>query len=350
MAQNKVELIVPESLFGYRADHVISMLLNDYSRSRIKQWIEKGFVLVENEIITPKQKMLTGQKIIVYIQPEEKELQYQPEHIGLDIIYSDKDIAVINKPSGLVVHPAEGNWTGTLLNGILDIFPDNKLLPRAGIVHRLDKDTSGLLVIALNEISQLNLIKQLQAKTVYREYRAIVCGNIISNGLVDEPIGRHPKNRVKMSVNKINGKPAVTKYEPIEVFQHHTYLKCILETGRTHQIRVHMQYIGSPLVGDPMYGFKKIFPFKGMPKKFIDLVINFPRQALHAKKLGLVHPATNKKMSWEAKLPDDFYDLLNIMRDAPLMEKQLDTYLYTSDDHEDTLDDESFEDFDLDDN
>jgi len=350
MAQNKVELIVPESLFGYRADHVISMLLNDYSRSRIKQWIEKGFVLVDNELITPKHKMLTGQKITIYIQSDEKELQNLPEQIGLDIIYSDNDIAVINKPPGLVVHPGEGNWSGTLLNGILDIFPNNKLLPRAGIVHRLDKETSGLLVIALNEISQLNLIKQLQTKTVYREYRAIVCGNITSNGLVDEPIGRHPKNRVKMSVNKVNGKPAVTKYEPIELFQHHTYLKCILETGRTHQIRVHMQYIGRPLVGDPLYGYKKIFPFKGMPKKFIDLVINFPRQALHAKKLGLVHPTTNKKMNWDIKLPHDFSDLLNIMREFPLVDKQLDTSLYTSDDYENSLDDESFEDFDLDDN
>ena len=350
MAQNKVELIVPDFLLGSRADHVVSTLLTEYSRSRIKQWIVKGYVLVGNKIITPKHKLFPGEKIIVYIQPEEKELQYQPEHIGLDIIYSDNDIAVINKPSGLVVHPAEGNWTGTLLNGILDIFPDNKLLPRAGIVHRLDKETSGLLVIALNEISQLNLIKQLQAKTVYREYRSIVCGNIMSHGLVDEPIGRHPKNRVKMSVNKINGKPAVTKYEPIEVFQHHTYLKCILETGRTHQIRVHMQYIGNPIVGDPVYGFKKIFPFKGMSKKFIDSVVNFPRQALHAKKLGLVHPATNKKMSWETKLPDDFSDLLNIMREAPMMSKKLDTFSYTSDDYEDNLDYESYEDFDLDDN
>jgi 23S rRNA pseudouridine1911/1915/1917 synthase len=350
MKKNKVELIVPESLFGNRADLVISTLLSDYSRSRIKQWIEKGFILVGDKTIAPNQKLLSGEKIIVYIQPEEKEFQFKPENIKLDVIYFDKDIAVINKPSGLVVHPAEGNWTGTLLNGILDIFPDNKLLSRAGIVHRLDKMTSGLLVIALNEISQLNLIKQLQAKTVYREYRAIVCGNIISNGFIDEPIGRHPKNRVKMSVNKINGKPAITKYEPLEVFQHHTYLKCILETGRTHQIRVHMQYIGRPLVGDPMYGFKKIFPFKGMPKKFIDLVINFPRQALHAKKLGLVHPVTNKKMSWDIKLPDDFSNLLNIMRDAPLMDRQLDTSSYISDDYEDTIDDESFEDFDLDDN
>lgn len=349
MAQNKVELIVPDFLLGSRADHVVSTLLTEYSRSRIKQWIVKGYVLVGNKTITPKHKLFPGEKIIVYIQPEEKELQYQPEHIGLDIIYSDNDIAVINKPSGLVVHPAEGNWTGTLLNGILDIFPDNKLLPRAGIVHRLDKETSGLLVIALNEISQLNLIKQLQAKTVYREYRSIVCGNIISNGLVDEPIGRHPKNRVKMSVNKINGKPAVTKYEPIEVFQHHTYLKCILETGRTHQIRVHMQHIGNPIVGDPVYGFKKIFPFKGMSKKFIDLVVNFPRQALHAKKLGLVHPTTDKKMSWDIKLPDDFSNLLNIMREAPLMGKQLDTFAYTSDDYEEILDYENFEDFDLDD-
>ena len=173
MAQNKVELIVPDSLFGNRADHIVSMLLKDISRSRVKQWIEKGFVLINDKPITPKQKLFTGEKIVVFIQQDDRELQFEPENLELDIIFSDDDIAVLNKPSGLVVHPADGNWIGTLLNRILYHFPENKSLPRAGIVHRLDKDTSGLLVIALNESSQLKLIKQLQEKKVYREYRAI---------------------------------------------------------------------------------------------------------------------------------------------------------------------------------
>lgn len=349
MIENKVELIVPESLFGYRADHVLSVLLDDYSRSRIKQWIEKGFVLVGGKRITPKQKLFTGENIIVFIQQDDRELQFIPENIKLDIIYSDEDIAVINKPSGLVVHPADGNWSGTLLNGILNIFPDNKLLPRAGIVHRLDKETSGLLVIALNEASQLNLIQQLQAKSVYREYRAIVWGNITSIGSVDEPIGRHPKNRVKMCVNKINGKPAVTNYEPIEMFLHHTYLKCILETGRTHQIRVHMQHIGRPLVGDPVYGFRKILPSRKLPDKVIDMVMKFPRQALHAKKLGLIHPKTNKKMTWEAKLPHDFLELLNVIREIPLSDNAFKFDNLANEAYERDFDYDSFDEIEQDD-
>ena len=216
MAQNKVKLIVPDSLFGNRADHIVSMLLKDISRSRVKQWIEKGFVLINDKPITPKQKLFTGEKIVVFIQQDDRELQFEPENLELDIIFSDDDVAVLNKPSGLVVHPADGNWTGTLLNRILYHFPENKSLPRAGIVHRLDKDTSGLLVIALNESSQLKLIKQLQERKVYREYRAILWGNLNLSGAINEPIGRHPKNRIKMSVNKINGKTAVTNYEPIE--------------------------------------------------------------------------------------------------------------------------------------
>ena len=349
MADNKVELIVPESLTGNRADHVISILLNDYSRSRIKQWIENGFVLIGNKKITPKQKLISDERIIVYIQADDKELQYKPENIDIEVIYYDEDIAVINKRAGLVVHPADGNWSGTLLNGILNIFPNNKLLPRAGIVHRLDKETSGLLVIALNEISQLKLIQQLQAKTIYREYRAIIWGNINAKGFIDEPVGRHPKNRIKMSVNKINGKNAVTKYEPIENFEYHTYLKCILETGRTHQIRVHMQHIKKPLVGDPVYGFKKILPFKGISKKFIDMVTNFPRQALHAKKLELIHPKTNKKMSWEVKLPDDFSDLLNALRETPSVGMDHEQQRTSYDTYKKYLDKSNLEDFEEDD-
>jgi 23S rRNA pseudouridine1911/1915/1917 synthase len=349
MDKSKVELIVPNSLFGNRADLIISILLKDISRSRIKQWIEDGFVLVNNKTITPKQKLFTSDKIVVFIQQDDRELQFKPESLELDTIFSDDDIAVLNKPSGLVVHPADGNWAGTLLNRILYHFPENKSLPRAGIVHRLDKDTSGLLVIALNESSQLKLIKQLQEKTVYREYRAIVWGNINTPGSINEPIGRHPKNRVKMSVNKINGKSAVTNYEPIENFQYHTYVKCILETGRTHQIRVHMQHIGKPIVGDQTYGFKKILPFKNFPRNLIDIITNFPRQALHAKKLGLNHPRTNKEMSWEIKLPDDFSDLLDNIRGIQTEDEDI-IFNKTTKAIEDIYGDEVLENFEQDDN
>ena len=349
MADNKVELIVPDSLFGNRADHILSILLKDISRSRLKRWIEQGFVLVNNKTITPKQKLFSGEKIVVFIQQDDRELQFEAENLDLDIIFSDDDIVVLNKPSGLVVHPADGNWTGTLLNRILYHYPENKSLPRAGIVHRLDKDTSGLLVIALNESSQLKLTKQLQEKKVYREYRAIVWGNLNLPGSINEPIGRHPKNRIKMSVNKINGKAAVTNFEPIENFHYHTYVKCILETGRTHQIRVHMQHIGKPIVGDPIYGFKKILPFKNLPRNLIDIITNFPRQALHAKKLGLSHPRTNKEMSWEIKLPDDFSYLLGHIRDIEIEDKDIDLNKMSTL-NQGLYSDEALEDFEQDDN
>lgn len=322
MAENKVELIVTELYLGNRADQTISFLMPDISRSKIKQWIDQGYILINDELINPKKKVLTGDRITVFIQNDDKNLQFLPEDIDFHIIYSDNDIAVINKPPGLVVHPADGNWTGTLLNGILKKFPLNKFLPRAGIVHRLDKDTSGLLVIALNDLAQQSLIYQLQNKTVYREYRAIVWGDIYCSGKINEPIGRHPKNRIKMSVNKINGKDAVTNYEPIENFTYHSYIKCILETGRTHQIRVHMNHNKTPIVGDPIYGYKKIFPFKkNINKDFVDKLLQFPRQALHAKKLGLIHPASNKQMVWDIKLPDDFLDLLETIRDYSSVNK-----------------------------
>jgi 23S rRNA pseudouridine1911/1915/1917 synthase len=322
MAENKVELIVTELYLGNRADQTISSLMPDISRSKIKQWIDQGYILINDELINPKKKVLTGDRITIFIQNDDKNLQFLPEDIDFDIIYSDNDIAIINKPPGLVVHPADGNWTGTLLNGILKKFPLNKFLPRAGIVHRLDKDTSGLLVIGLNDLAQQSLIYQLQNKTAYREYRAIVWGDIYCSGKINEPIGRHPKNRIKMSVNKINGKDAVTNYQPIENFTYHSYIKCILETGRTHQIRVHMHHNKTPIVGDQIYGYKKILPFKkNMNKDFVDKLLLFPRQALHAKKLGLIHPTSNKKMLWDIKLPDDFLELLETIRDYSSVNK-----------------------------
>ena len=314
MTNDKREIVVPENLSGKRLDTIVHELLTEFSRSKIQQWINDGHVKVDGQVLLSKKKLYGGEYIEISIQPDLALTSFEPEDIELHIVFSDDDIAVINKPVGMVVHPAAGNWSGTMLNAILNYFPNNKTLPRAGIVHRLDKDTSGLLVIAKNETSQNNLIKQLQNKTVHREYRAIVWGQIWQNRTIKEPIGRHPKNRKKMAVNKINGKPSVTHYEVLERFAFHTYIKCNLETGRTHQIRVHMQHNDSPIVGDPIYGFKKIIPSKEFSENLKNSTLNFKRQALHATKLGLVHPVTHKNMFWEIPLPEDMRNLLQVIR------------------------------------
>ena len=316
MVVNKKKFIAPNTCVGKRADSVIHELMPEYSRAKIQSWIKKGFIKIDLENFTTKKKMIGGELIDIDIQPEEQANQFDPEDIALDIVYDDDDIIVINKPTNMVVHPAAGNWSGTLLNGILYHFPKNAVLPRAGIVHRLDKNTTGLMVIAKNEIAQFNLIKQLQSKSVYREYRAIVWGQVmVKKGVIDKPIGRHPNVRVKMAVNRVNGKEAVTHYEVLERFSIHTYLKCILKTGRTHQIRVHMQDNKSPIVGDSTYGLKKIIPTRSMTENFKNKTLKFERQALHAKALGLVHPMTKKSLKWEVDLPDDMKDLLELIRE-----------------------------------
>ena len=314
MIIDKREILVPQHLSGKRLDFVIHELMHDFSRSKIQQWIQQGHVKVNGLIFQPKKKLYGGELLEIFVQKDQEQLQFEAEDIDLDIIYSDDDIAIINKPVGMVVHPAAGNWSGTMLNGILNCYPNNSLLPRAGIVHRLDKDTSGLLVIAKNEIAQNNLIKQLQKKTVYREYRAIVWGQIWQNKTIHKPIGRNPRNRLKMAINEINGKDSITHFEVLERFAFHTYLKCNLETGRTHQIRVHMQHNQTPIVGDPIYGFKKIIPSKEFSDNLKNNVLNFNRQALHAIKLGLIHPTTNEEMFWEINLPSDMKNLLQVIR------------------------------------
>ena len=351
MEVNKKEFIVPSSYVGKRADLVIHELMPDYSRVRIKSWINKGFIKINSNNFSPTKKMIGGEFVEVYIQSEEQSKQFDAEDIPLDIIYEDADILVINKPANLVVHPAAGNWSGTLLNGILHHYPKNSNLPRAGIVHRLDKNTSGLMVVAKNEISQLDLIKQLQNKNVYREYRAIVWGQVlIKSGTINKPIGRHPSVRVKMAINKINGKDALTQYEVLERFSIHTYLKCTLKTGRTHQIRVHMQDNKSPIVGDPLYGLKKIIPAKSMTENFKNETLKFDRQALHAKALGLIHPKTKEHLKWEIDLPVDMKNLLELIRKeskVDLLEEkfELKDNLYLSDNYSfDENDDLEFED------
>jgi len=308
------EILVPEELSGKRLDSIVYELMGDYSRSKIQQWIIDGHITVNGLVLKSKKKLYGGEHLKIIIQKDFEDLKFEAEDIALDIIYSDDDITIINKPVGMVVHPAAGNWSGTMLNAILHYYPNNRLLPRAGIVHRLDKDTSGLLVIAKNEIAQNNLIKQLQKKSVYREYRAIVWGQIWQNKTINKPIGRHPRNRLKMAINEINGKDSITHFEVLERFAFHTYLKCNLETGRTHQIRVHMQHNQTPIVGDPIYGFKKIIPSKEFSDNLKNNVLNFNRQALHAIKLGLVHPITDEEMFWEINLPNDMKNLLQLIR------------------------------------
>ena len=315
MAVNKKKFIVPNTCVGKRADSVIHELMPEYSRAKIQSWIKKCFITIDSDSFSPKRKVIGGERIDIDVQPEEQDNQFEPEDLSLDIIYEDDDIFVINKPANLVVHPAVGNWSGTLLNGILFHYPNNSALPRAGIVHRLDKNTSGLMVVAKNVEAQLDLVKQLQSKSVYREYRAIVWGQVMTkSGVINKPIGRHPNVRVKMAINKINGKDAITNYEVLERFSIHTYLKCILKTGRTHQIRVHMQDNKSPIVGDQTYGLKKIIPTKSMTQDFKNATLKFERQALHAKALGLIHPKSKKSLKWQIDLPSDMRNLLELIR------------------------------------
>jgi 23S rRNA pseudouridine1911/1915/1917 synthase len=308
-----ITLEIPQSLGGMRLDLALLELMPDQSRSRLQAWIKEGRVTVDDQKTTPKLKVWGGEKVTIVPQESPQVSAFKAQDIPLDIIYEDQHLLVINKPAGMVVHPAAGNWDGTLLNALLFHYSQLGELPRAGIVHRLDKDTSGLLVVAKTIVAQNSLVKQLQERTVKREYRAIVWGNIWRNGVVDQPIGRHPHSRTKMAVTKM-GKPSVTHYEVLERFSVHTYVRCMLETGRTHQIRVHMQYLKAPLVGDPVYGLRGIVPHRAMTQTLIDALANFKRQALHAIRLGLIHPESGEPMQWQIELPSDMKALLEAMR------------------------------------
>lgn len=287
---------------GERLDKVVSRLVPQYSRSRIQQWIESGHVTVDGRPGRSKMTMLGDERITVTPQAAPEDHAFAPEPMALPTVHEDATLLVIDKPAGLVVHPAAGNWSGTLLNGLLHHEPALAGVPRAGIVHRLDKETSGLMVVAKTLEAQTDLVRQLQARTVKREYLALVWGSPLMNGTVDAAIGRHPRDRVKMAVSEnATAKPAVTHYHRLATGaidgRAVSLLRCRLETGRTHQIRVHMQSIGFGLVGDPLYG-----------KAHLATV--FPRQALHAYRLGLVHPASGKACEWQAPPPGDFTGLL----------------------------------------
>lgn len=333
-----ITLTIPQDLGGLRLDQALQRLMPEHSRSRLQNWIKEGLVTIENQATTAKLKVWGGEVVQIVPQAAPEESAFQAEDIALDIVYEDDHILVINKPAGLVVHPAAGNWEGTLLNALLYHAPHLKELPRAGIVHRLDKDTSGLLVVAKTLAAQTSLVRQLQARTVKREYRAIVWGQVWRNGKVDQPIGRHSHARTKMAVNR-SGKPAVTHYEVLERFAVHTYLRCMLETGRTHQIRVHMQYLKAPIAGDQVYGMHGIVPLRAMTQTLRDALQSFNRQALHAIKLGLIHPETGQAMEWQIELPPDMKALLEAMR----VEELRDDEPYELD-FDDSFEDDDFED------
>ena len=309
---NLLNIVIPNRLIGQRIDSALAIMLPDYSRSKITAWVRAGKALVNDKAFKAKEKVLGGEVVALTIE-KEKTNAWLGEDIAIDVVYEDDDIIVVNKPVGLVTHPGAGNWTGTLANALLHYEPSLATLDRAGIVHRLDKNTSGLMVVARSELAQKNLVEQLQTHQVSREYSAIVYGHMISGGTIEAPIGRDPKDRIRQAVvEEGEGKDAVTHYRVIDRFAHHTHVKCILETGRTHQIRVHMAYVEHPLIADPMYGGKIRFPKKAN-EKLKDALKAFKRQALHAKKLSLSHPITGEEMSWKAPLPQDLQGLLKVL-------------------------------------
>lgn len=302
---------------GSRFDQVAASLFPSFSRSRIQTWIKNGELTIDGRKAKPKTKLIGNEHLILEATLA-AEGEWQAQDIPLDIVYQDDAIIVVNKPANLVVHPAAGNWDGTLLNGLLFHFPELESVPRAGIVHRLDKDTSGLMVVARTLEAQNNLVSQLQARSVTREYRAIALGACEARGKVEQAIGRHPTQRTKMAVVKtdgktnVGGKPAVTHFERLQSFQQFSYMSLRLETGRTHQIRVHMAHLGHPLLGDRVYG-KAFSPLELKRDTRLNLLSQFPRQALHAIRLGLKHPQTGDYCEWLSELPMDFSKILNYL-------------------------------------
>jgi 23S rRNA pseudouridine1911/1915/1917 synthase len=302
-------LTVPHAGAPQRLDQVLARLLPQHSRSRLKTWIEAGQVTVNSVAATePSAKVRGGETIAVTEISDPQVTAFAPEAIALSIVHEDDAIIVLDKPAGLVVHPGSGNWDGTLLNALLHHAPALAALPRAGIVHRLDKDTSGLMVVAMTPEAQTDLVRQLQARTVKREYLAVVHGDLARATTVDAPIGRHPTQRTSMAV-VATGKPSRTHVEVVSRFGAATLVRCRLETGRTHQIRVHLTAIGHPLLGDPTYRGGRVAAATLPPAARA-----FVRQALHAQRLGLLHPTSRAQMQWEARPPADFAELVAALR------------------------------------
>lgn len=301
---------IPEQCGGLRLDQALAQMFPEYSRARLQQWVRAGQVRVDDRLMKPRDSVHGGEQVVIRARLEETP-DVAPEPITLDVVYDDESLLVINKPVGLVVHPAAGNWSGTLQNALLHRAPELAGVPRAGIVHRLDKDTSGLLVVARTLTAHKSLVEQLQARALKREYLAVVQGVMTAGGTVDAPIGRHPTDRKRMAVIGA-GKEAISHYRVLERFAHHTAIRVNLETGRTHQIRVHMAHIRYPLLGDPVYGGRLRLPAAASPE-LTQALRAFKRQALHAQRLGLLHPLTGEQVEWEAPLTADLQALLHTL-------------------------------------
>ena len=303
---------VPETAAGRRFDAVLAELFPEFSRSRLAEWIKSGDALLDGRQARPRDPVRGGETVTLTVVLE-VQTTAAPEDIALDILYEDDAVFVLDKPAGLVVHPGAGNPAGTLVNALLHRDPALAALPRAGIVHRLDKDTSGVMVVARNVVAQTALVEQLSSREVHRQYQAIVVGAMVSGGTANAAIDRHPRDRIRMAVRE-DGRDAVTHYRLRERYRAHTALECRLETGRTHQIRVHMAHLKHPIVGDPLYGGPLKLP-KGAAPELIEALRGFRRQALHAETLEFVHPATSEPVRCTAKVPEDMQHLMRVLRE-----------------------------------
>ncbi|MFM2615042.1 23S rRNA pseudouridine(1911/1915/1917) synthase RluD [Vibrio campbellii] len=303
---------VKDSQLGQRLDQAIAELFADFSRSRLKEWLLAGKVQVNGEVVTkPRTRVMGGEEITLQAELEDEE-RWEAQDIPLDIVYEDEEIIVINKPRDFVVHPGAGTPDGTVLNALLHHYPDIAEVPRAGIVHRLDKDTTGLMVVAKTVPAQTRLVRALQKRNITREYEAIAIGRMTAGGKVDKPIGRHSTKRTLMAVAPM-GKPAVTHYRVAEHFREHTRIRLRLETGRTHQIRVHMSYLQHPLLGDTAYGGRARIP-TGASEELTEMIRGFDRQALHAVMLRFDHPVTGEELEFHAPVPDDMVEMTEALR------------------------------------
>lgn len=309
---------VPEELAGQRLDQALARMFPEYSRSRLKSWLLKGFITVDEQAMRPRDAVSGGECILLQPQPETA-LESEPEALDLNVVFDDQHCLVVNKPAGLVVHPGAGNPRGTLMNGLLHRVPELDQLPRAGIIHRLDKGTSGLLLVAKTLEAHTELTRALSAREISRHYLAVCNGILTGGGSIDEPLGRHPVDRLKMSVQQ-GGKPAVTHYRVIRRFAAHTYISVRLETGRTHQIRVHFAYRRHSLVGDQTYGGRLAIP-AGASERLRETLRKFKHQALHAERLAFLHPVSGERIDLQAELPPDFAELLEVLAEDLEMRK-----------------------------
>ena len=305
-----LEARIPIQSHGMRLDQVVAELFPDYSRNRLATWIKQGRLTVDGKTMKPRDKALASAHVVLEVA-DEPVIDWQPQTIPLDVIFEDEHILVVNKPAGMVVHPAAGHADGTLVNALLGYAPELETLPRGGIVHRLDKETSGIMFVARSALAHKSLVAQLSERTVSRTYCAVCTGALTGGGKIDAPIDRHPTARTKMAV-VADGKPAVTHYRIAHRFKHYTQLQVNLETGRTHQIRVHMAHRKWPLIGDPVYAGRQRIP-AGASEALITALRNFPRQALHAQALEFEHPATGDWMEFETELPDDLVEILEVL-------------------------------------